>query len=252
MTPFGLQLYSARNVPTLSAFLTDLAAMGYAHVEGFGGAYSDPQAVRATLDEAGLTMPLGHFGLADLRRDFDGCADVARTLGVKTIIAPYLDATKRPDDRTGYAALARELGALHRRCADAGFGFAWHNHDFEFVPLRDGSTGMDVILSDAPDMAWEADIAWIIRGGADPAAWIGKYGSRMTAVHVKDIAPKGENADQDGWSGLGDGTVDWPALIAAIKAEAGDVLWIAEHDNPRDPHVFAEQAIATFNGWMAG
>lgn len=250
MTPFGFQLYTARDVPSLPAFLTDLAAMGYTHVEGFGGAYADPSAFRAAMDDAGLTMPSGHFGLADLRDDFDACARIARTLGVQTIIAPYLDADERPVDASGYTALARELSALHARCADAGFGFAWHNHDFELTPLQDGSIGMDVILSEAPEVAWEADIAWIIRGGADPMAWIDQYGSRMVAVHVKDIAPEGENADQDGWADLGAGTVDWPALIPAITAKARDVLWIAEHDQPLDPGAFAGRAGTAFAGWM--
>ena len=249
MTPFGFQLYTARNVPSFPAFLTDLADMGYTHVEGFGGVYADPVAFRAALDEAGLTMPSGHFGLADLRDDFDTCAETARTLGVATIIAPFLDEAERPVDASGYTALANELGALHARCAAAGFGFAWHNHAFELEPLQDGSIGMDVILSEAPDVAWEADIAWVIRGAADPMWWVDQYGSRMIAVHVKDIAPAGENADQDGWADLGEGTVDWPALISAIRAKAGDILWIAEHDNPRDPRAFASRAIAAFQGW---
>lgn len=251
MTPFGFQLYTGRDVPSLQAFLTRLSALGYSHVEGFGGAYTNPAAFRTAMDVARLTMPSGHFGLADLRDDFDGCVDIARTLGVETIIAPYLDAAERPVDAGGYTELARRLGILHKRCADAGFGFAWHNHDFEFTPLTDGAIGMDVILSEAPDIAWEADLAWVIRGGADPMAWIDRYGSRIMAVHVKDIAPDGENLDEDGWADLGAGTVDWPALMAAVTAQAGDVLWIAEHDKPRDPRDFAEHAANTFYKWTA-
>ncbi|MEO1364558.1 MAG: sugar phosphate isomerase/epimerase [Pseudomonadota bacterium] len=252
MTPFGFQLYTARDVPSFPALLTDLATMGYTHVEGFGGVYADPHAFRSAMDGAGLTMPSGHFGLADLRDGFDTCANIARTLGVQTIIAPFLDEADRPVDAGGYKALASDLAALHRRCADAGFGFAWHNHAFELEPLQDGSIGMDVILTEAPDVAWEADMAWVIRGGADPMAWVDQYGSRMVAVHVKDIAPAGENADQDGWADLGAGTVDWPVLIAAITAQAGNtVLWIAEHDNPRDPRAFATGAIGAFREWSA-
>jgi sugar phosphate isomerase/epimerase len=70
----------------------------------------------------------------------------------------------------------------------AGFGFGWHNHDFEFVPLADGSVPMQILLETAPDLDWEADIAWVIRGGADATDWIARHGKRITAVHVKDIA----------------------------------------------------------------
>ncbi len=42
------------------------------------------------------------------------------------------------------------------------------------------------------------DVAWVVRGGADPLDWLGRYKGRVTAAHVKDIAPKGENAAEDG------------------------------------------------------
>ena len=251
MTSFGFQLYTARDVSALPEFLRQLKAAGYSHVEGFGGVYDAPEAFRAALDGAGLTMPSGHFGLAELHDDFAACARTARTLGVQTIIAPYLDAAERPKDASGYKALASELAALQVRCADAGFGFAWHNHDFEFTPLSDGSIGMDVILTEARDVAWEADLAWVIRGGADPMAWIDRFGDRIMAVHVKDIASPGENLDQDGWADLGAGTVDWPALIASVKAARGDVLWIAEHDNPTDPRHFAQAAAIALAEWTS-
>ena len=249
MTPFGFQLYTARDVPSLAAFLPRLSALGFTHVEGFGGAYGQPQAMRTAMDAAKLTMPTGHFSLAELRDDFDSCADTARLLGVHTIVAPYLDANERPVDAAGYTELARRLTVLNTRCADAGFGFAWHNHDFELAPLSDGSVGLDVLLNAAPDILWEADLAWVARGGADPLAWVDAFGSRITAVHVKDVAPPGENIEQDGWTDLGAGTVDWPALIAQVRDKAGEVHWIAEHDKPEDPRSFAERAIATFREW---
>ena len=38
--------------------------------------------------------------------------------------------------------------------------------------LPDGTVPQDHLFEGGPDLAWEADIAWIIRGGADPMAWI--------------------------------------------------------------------------------
>ena len=64
------------------------------------------------------------------------------------------------------------------------------------------------------------DVAWVIRGGADPLKWIADYGQRITAVHVKDIAPAGENANEDGWADVGHGTVDWRGLIKALKEKS--------------------------------
>ena len=71
---------------------------------------------------------------------------------------------------------------------------------------------------------------------------------RITAAHVKDIAPAGENAAEDGWADPGHGTVDWPALYAALKA-AGVEHFVMEHDNPADPARFAKRAIASAKSW---
>lgn len=249
MAPFGFQLYSARSVPSLAAFLPRLSAFGYTHVEGFGGAYGAPERLRVALDAAKLTMPSGHFSLADLRDDFDSCAQIATTLGMHTMVAPFLEESERPVDADGYKELARRLSVIGARCADAGFVFAWHNHAFEIAPLADDSVGLDVILTEAPDLMWEADLAWVIRGGGDTDQWLDRYGTRIQAVHVKDLAPEGENAEQEGWADLGAGLANWPTLIHQVRKVAPDALLIAEHDAPPEPRDFAEHAIAAFERW---
>lgn len=67
--------------------------------------------------------------------------------------------------------------------------FGWHNHDFEFAALADGSLPMQHILDSAPGIDWEMDVAWVVRGGSEPQDWISPPSQRITAVHVKDIAP---------------------------------------------------------------
>jgi sugar phosphate isomerase/epimerase len=49
----------------------------------------------------------------------------------------------------------------------------------------------------------------VIKGKADPRPFIERYRGRMPLVHVKDIAPPGENADEDGWADVGTGIVPW-------------------------------------------
>ena len=69
------------------------------------------------------------------------------------------------------------------------------------------------------------DVAWIVRGGADPLPWIEQHGQRIVAVHVKDIAKPGEGKDEDGWSDVGHGTIDWAGLLKALRAKTdGQVL----------------------------
>ena len=78
------------------------------------------------------------------------------------------------------------------------------------------------------------DIAWLVRGGADPKGWLERYRDRIVSAHVKDIAPPGQNEDQDGWADVGAGVLDWRGLWQAARA-AGAKWMVVEHDKPADP-----------------
>lgn len=243
----SLQLYSMRDVPDQIALLGDLAAMGIARVEGYGGVYGDAAAYRAAMDANGITMPSGHMALADTEADFDATMAIIRTMGIARVYAPYLEEKDRPTTSAGYIDLARRLNAAGLRYAAQGISFGWHNHDFEFFALTDGSIPMEILLEHAPDIKWEADLAWIVRGNCDPLDYIARYGSRMTAIHVKDIAAAGTNTDEDGWADLGAGTLDWAAYLGACRAQSADLIYALEHDKPRDPVAYARRSAAAFN-----
>lgn len=250
MTDLSFQLYSARNFQPWPRVFATLAAAGYTAVEGFGGIYGDLDsagvtALKAELDRAGLAMPTGHFSIEMLEDESARVLDMAGTLGMRAIYCPWLAPEARPTDAAGWRAWGERLqkaGAPFRR---AGLDFGWHNHDFEFFPLPDGSTPQEQIFAGGPDLSWEADLAWIVRGGADPLTWIARMGNRITAVHVKDIAPAGENADEDGWADVGHGTVPWKGLVAALKASTNRIF-IIEHDNPSDLARLAARSLASF------
>ena len=248
MTEFNYQLYSSRNHGPLGETLRMLAKAGYAGVEGYGALYAglDDAALsrlRQELDGNRLNMPTGHFDLDMLEGDPDRSIKVARALGVRTVYGPFLPPDERPRDAEGWAAFGKRLNKIGQPILDAGLAFGWHNHDFEFVTLADGSRPIEHIFGAAPNLEWEADIAWIARGGADPDEWIDKYGDRITAVHVKDIAPKGENADEDGWADVGHGTLAWKELMDRLR-QTNAAYFIVEHDKPGDDERFATRSIA--------
>lgn len=244
---FSYQLYSSRNFPPMSDTFAMLAKAGYTAVEGYGALYADAAAVAATqagLAATGLAMPTGHFGLNQLETDVDTVLGIARSLKMERLYCPYLMPEDRPSDAAGWRAFGARLQAAGAPYKAAGYGFGWHNHDFEFKPLADGSLPQDRIFEGGPGLEWEIDVAWVIRGGADPLAWIDRCKDRITAAHVKDIAPPGQNADEDGWADVGHGTVDWPRIIAALRA-IGVRHFVMEHDNPKDHARFATRSIAS-------
>jgi sugar phosphate isomerase/epimerase len=243
------QLYSARNFQPWDAILKLVADAGYAGVEGFGGVYDDPPSFRRKMDANGLTMPVGHFGVDMLEKDFAKAADTANTLGVTNIVCPFLMPDQRPKDASGWRAFGGRLAKAGEAAKKAGFEFGWHNHHFEFERLPDGSVPMTAILEAAPEIGWEIDIAWVVRGNADPLEWVDRFGKRITAVHDMDIAPKGENADEDGWADVGHGTIDWKKIMKALREKTPAKVFIMEHDKPSDVGRFARRSIEAANGF---
>ena len=247
---FSYQLYSSRNFPPLSDTLKMLADAGYDGVEGFGGQYdtaANLAEMAAGLAANGLKMRSGHFGLSQIEDTPDWAIKVATTLGMETVIVPWLPAEMHPTTGAGWHALGARLQVAGAPIRAAGLAFGWHNHDFEFVRTADGATPQTALFEGGPDLKWEMDVAWIVRGGADPLTWIKDHGHRIVAAHVKDIAPAGQNIAEDGWADVGYGTVDWLALMAALRAVGVD-NFVMEHDNPADHTRFAVRSLASVKG----
>ncbi|WP_240722406.1 sugar phosphate isomerase/epimerase [Poseidonocella sp. HB161398] len=238
----SFQLYTSRDGGPLEAQLAALAALGVTNVEPYGDLYADPAALRAQLDAAGLTALSGHFDLEMLEAEPDRAIAAARVLGMEIVIAPWLEPEDRPADAAGWQALGARLAAVHARLAAAGLAFGWHNHDFEFTALPDGSFPIEHLMA-AGDFGLELDVAWVRRAGQDPLEWIGRYADRLLAFHVKDVAPEGENLDEDGWAVVGQGIVDWPAAWARLGATGARVAML-EHDEPKDWLDFAAKSSA--------
>jgi sugar phosphate isomerase/epimerase len=235
--PLSFQMYSARKFPPVAAQLELLKSLGYTNVEPFGDLYTDASGFKALLDQNGLKAESGHFAVSLLEDQFDKALGIIRTLGCSIAIAPYLMPEDRPKDAAGWKAFGKRLGAIAARLKGEGIEFAWHNHDFEFIALPDGSLPIEHLMADAL-VQLELDVAWVVRAGADPARWLDHFAGRIIAVHVKDIAPAGQKADEDGWADVGAGTVPWKSLWPKAVA-AGARLMVAEHDNPNDFKRFA-------------
>jgi sugar phosphate isomerase/epimerase len=248
MTELSYQLYSARNYPSFPELLSKLAQIGFKQVEGYGGLYADAAGLRAELDKNGLAMPTGHFGLDQLK-DTDSALKIAETIGMKRLYCPFIMPDQRSEDESKWLELAETLASIGEKVTAAGYGFGWHNHDFEFVATTSGRTPMEIILETAPKIEWECDVAWVIRGKADPLTWFDRYGDRITAVHVKDLAAEGEYPDESGWADVGYGTVGWDNLINEVKSRTKAQYFVAEHDNPTDAVRFGTRSFATASKW---
>ncbi len=243
------QLYSSREFGPLPKTLSMLAGAGYAEVEGYGAIFenlTDPGALSDQLRANGLAMPSAHFGLAMIEDAPQQVIHTAKTLGIRHVFVPYLDASERPTDAAGWRAFGARVEQAGAPLIAAGLGFGWHNHDFEFTALPDGTMPIDAIFEGAPSLTLEFDVAWCARAGQDPFPWIDKLASRIATAHVKDIAPTGTKLDEDGWADVGAGTMDWAGIMTAL-GQTGCQHFIVEHDKPSDDARFATASIAFLN-----
>ncbi|MBE9404891.1 sugar phosphate isomerase/epimerase [Brachybacterium sp. Marseille-Q2903] len=208
----SVQLYSIRQHLTddPTAALARLAEIGFTQVEPFA-LMDHVEMLREQLPMHGLTAPSTHASLVtseDPARVFEAAA----SLGVRTVIDPYVDREKWnqvPDIK----ATADRLNELAGIAAEHGVNVGYHNHDFEARPIFEGRCGLEVLADHLdPRVVLELDTFWCAVGGTDPAELLGRLGQRVQLLHLKDGPFEGSTADQQP---LGQGDMDVPSVLAA-------------------------------------
>jgi len=232
----SIQLYSLRDLGDLDRVLEAASHAGFRHVEMIGSHLDDPARTLRRLETHGLRASSSHVGLAQLREKPDAIIEAAEILGIDELYMPAVPLEDREMDADGWRALGANLGDLADDFLVQGIRLGYHNHHWELTPKDGDKTALELIFEAAGEspLAWQADVAWLVRGGAVPEVWLNRYADRLRSVHVKDIAPAGDNTDQDGWADVGHGTLDWRKLWEACRA-SGAGWMVVEHDKPADP-----------------
>ena len=248
-TPLSIQLYSLRTLPGLAEILDTVKAAGYRHVELIGGHLDDAGNVKRHLDARGLAASSAHVGIAALRERFDAIMAACKTLGFTQLFMPSVPPDERQSPEPYWSFLGRELGQMAWRAKDRGIDLGYHNHHWELKAQADGRSALECLFAGAGNapFTWQADVAWLVRGGADPVALMQQHRSRLVSVHAKDLAPAGTKLDEDGWDDVGHGTLDWRGKLAQAAADNGATWLVAEHDKPNDPARFARNSFAFLN-----
>lgn len=228
MTAYGLQLYTLRKpfAADPKGTLSRIREIGYDAVEFAAPLSMDFADLGAHLREIGLDCPSVHAGLDDMVQRPDAVLAMARNLGCRWIVLPFV----MPDQRDWDAVIAGLTGFARRATAE-GFRVAYHHHDFEFAADADGTLPFDRLVAgtDPALVSFELDVYWLTRGGQDALDTIRRMAGRVRLLHLKDYRADG------GMDDVGAGTLDFPALLAA-GAEAGVEHRFVEHDFPPDPY----------------
>jgi sugar phosphate isomerase/epimerase len=233
--PIAIQLYTVRESARddFAGTLRRLADGGARAVEfaGYGGMASND--LRALLDELGMRVAGSHVPLTAWETDRDAALATIVALGGQYAVVPYVP----PERRGGIdfaKSLAASLNAYAQAAREAGLGFAYHHHAFEFDPLPDGDgvTLFDILTSETdPDLVGiEVDVYWAAHAGVDPTHLLQELQGRVPLVHLKDMGPGPDRPDVP----AGEGILRWDDILPAADA-AGARWWVIEQDNPADP-----------------
>ena len=269
--PVGIQLYSLGPdlAKDLEAQLATVANIGFKAVELAGYLGRTPAELRAAFDRAGLVCPSAHVAPKSANGpsfsgDLAKLADELQVIGVKSAIMPIQYIPDRfggadlrqvatqmtADDWKWNADFLNEKAAVLKK---AGIVTGYHNHNFEFAPLKDArggdTNGMEILLKGADPglVTFELDVGWVTAAGRDPFAMLKQHPGRFTQMHVKDVkaTTKPNFVLQQDPTEVGGGIIDWPKLLPAAY-DAGIRGFYYEQEAPF-AHARLESARISFD-----
>ena len=240
----GLQLYTLRDQlkADTPATIKAVAEAGYKQVEAYG--YPKADAMIAAAKDNGLAVNSCHFEPNTIIRAEDEALPAfvkivakAKDSGVSNLVIPYLPDTVRKnlDD---YKVLAEKFNKAAAISKEAGIQLAYHNHNFEFLPMDGGISGYDIFTSEfSPDMMFEIDVFWVKLAGIEPVSLIEKLKGRVSQLHLKDLKkgitmPSYSGAPKDAFKEIGNGIIDIPAIMVAAQANGVKNCHVEQDQSP--------------------
>lgn len=242
--PVGVQVYGLRDhleetPECFEKIMTEVKNMGYDGVELAGLYGLEPAYIKEVLDRLGLIPISAHVPLVEMMEDARKVARDYKLIGCSYVVVPYLPEEYR-HLTAGYETIIRKMKEIGQVMKENGLELLYHNHDFEFVTLPDGSLGYDDIYRQVPAdlLQAEPDTCWIKVAGQSPEKYIEKYTDRCPIVHLKDFIKEGnpknmykligiDTEEEEGDTGIfeyravGFGQQIWePILEASLKANA--------------------------------
>ncbi len=209
----GVQLWSVRNQLEIDfeKTISEIGAIGFDHVEAFGlsntGIFPGlitPNQYERVVKSAGMRIASCHCSYFTVE-DAPTIIESAKRLETDWVIIAWL----AEDQRSGYYQHAENLNRIGEQFKEAGIGFGYHNHDFEFFETEEGEIPLEILIenTDADLVSFQADLFWVKKAGVDPLGFVQKYPGRFCSYHIKD-------ADMElNQTTVGEGIIDFESVL---------------------------------------
>lgn len=260
--PVGIQVYSVREdaAKDFRQTVARLKELGYDGVELAGLYGHTADEIRQILDEIGIPAISAHVPYVELIGDTEKVVADYKKIGCRYIAVPYLTEEYRPGTEN-FAEVVSNIRKIGACCNEQGIILLYHNHDFEFTRMEDGTYALDYLYDhvSADLLQTELDTCWVKVGGEDPVAYIRKYAGRCPVVHLKDFvgkksanmyeligiqSEKKEESEEFGFRPVGYGVQDMPAIVeTAIECGAEWVIVEQDQSKERPPMEAAKMSI---------
>ena len=208
----GLQLYSIRKELSVDFdhALKTISDLGFEIVELAGLSMRNPTEVAHKLQQYSLKSVSMHCDVLTsegLKRSLDE----AEILNCEYLVCPWVE-PKTFSSEKSISQFAERLNQVNMKISAKGKTLYYHNHDFEFQPIR-GESGFDLFVAQLdPEIKLQLDVYNAAIAGINPIKIIETYSDRINMLHLKDgeITPSEPNV------AVGSGKMDYSLLLQAI------------------------------------
>ena len=135
----------------------------------------------------------------------------AKNNGLKYIV---MNLAKNLEDTKKYISMFNQIT---KELAEVGITFVFHNHEVELVDEA-GTTALDYIMENCPDLKLELDVGWVQFAGKSPVEYIKKYQDRLVLLHLKDIVKDAGVHNRDNcFPAVGEGVLPLKEILEAAE-----------------------------------
>jgi sugar phosphate isomerase/epimerase len=247
---FGIQLWSVKMALDKDPMgvLKLLSKSGYKKVESFEGMKGMFWGMKNTefkkvMDDLGMNIISSHCNDTGDFKSFERKAAEAGEIGMKYLICAHKGPQKSIDNFKQFADEFNECGKIAKK---HGLRFAYHNHDYSFIPMN-GIVPQDVMMenTDKDIVDFEMDLYWTRVADIDPVAYMKRYPNRFKLVHVKDLVKTNTAIGHESCI-IGQGTIDYKTLLPLVAKEGVQYMYAEQEDYRGTNELDAAVADATY------